>query len=125
GYADWGLAGEIRLAEQLVHGDLRIAQGEQPLREIVQSQTCCAETFGERAENRRQIVFVRQAVVAGEPEIGAAQLFVIFEVGGSSIFSPVTNSRRENAGHEKRMVSDVRADEKACVVIHLLEGGDH
>ena len=89
------------LLKQRIDRAICVAQRQQTVGQIVQRQARCPKTFCEHVENRREVVLARQAMVARDAEVGAAQFLVIFQIRRAFVFGPVTDAFRENAGQEK------------------------
>jgi hypothetical protein len=110
--------------EEVVHWDFGIAEGENSVGEVVERFAGVGEAFGEDFEDGGEIVTAGEAMAAGDAVIGAAEFFVIAEVGKAA-FGAVADAVGKDAGKKKGMISDVRADEKGFVVVGFLESGEH
>src|SRR4051812_9566276 len=83
------------------------------------------EPLGKSVEHWSQFVFAGQLMVASDPEIHPAKLFVIHQIRKTSSFSAVANVLRENAGKEQRLIPDVRSNVKTGWTIGRLQCSEH
>lgn len=79
--------------------------------------------LGQGGEDAGQIVFPRQSMVARQPVVFAAEVFVVAEARCAPPLDPMPDAFGEDAGHEQRMIADVGADQERGGLVRGLERG--
>ena len=102
-----------------------IANGEKPVGHVVESAAGGMEPFGKRLENAFHVIALGKAVFSGDAVVNPAQLFIIFQIRKAAHFRAKTDAIRKNTREKKRIVADMRAEEKTGAVVGRLQGSHH
>lgn len=72
-----------------------------------------------------EIVALREAMLAGDAVLCAAELFVITQIRKTAGFGARADALGKDTGKKERVITDVQAQLKAGAVVSGLERGDH
>lgn len=80
------LFGWFNGTQQGVEGVVGLAQGKEAVGDVVEGEPGGFEAIGESIEDFSHCEAAREAVVAGHTIVGAAQAFVVFQIGKPASF---------------------------------------